>query len=46
MNSDGAKIPPEPPIPIVRLVARILPKASTIRNHSAYPPAVALNMTG
>ena len=25
MNSDGAKTPPEPPIPIVRLVASILP---------------------
>ena len=39
MNSDGAKIPPEPPIPIDRLHARILPNARMIRNHSAYPPA-------
>jgi hypothetical protein len=46
MNSDGAKIPPEPPIPMDMLVASILPKASTIRNHSAYPPAAVLYMTG
>jgi hypothetical protein len=46
MNSDGAKMPPEPPIPMVRLHAAILANASTIRNHSAYWPAVALYITG
>jgi hypothetical protein len=35
MNSDGAKMPPESPIPMDRLVARIFPKASTIRNQIA-----------
>ena len=35
MNSDGAKMPPEPPMPIVTLVARIFPKARTIRNQIA-----------
>ena len=34
MNSDGANTPPEPPMPMVRLVAIIFPAASTIRNHS------------
>ena len=46
MNSDGAKTPPEPPIPMDMLQASILPKASTTRNHSAYPPAVVWYMTG
>ena len=46
MNSDGAKMPPEPPIPMVRLHAAILANASRIRNHSAYWPAVALYITG
>ena len=46
MNSDGAKMPPEPPIPMVRLHAAILANASRIRNHSAYWPAVALSITG
>ena len=46
MNRDGAKTPPEPPIPMVRLHAAILANASTIRNHSAYWPAVALSITG
>jgi hypothetical protein len=35
MKSDGAKMPPEPPMPIDTLVARIFPKASTMRNQTA-----------
>ena len=46
MNSDGANTPPDPPIPIDRLHARIFPNASRITNHSAYPPAVVMYMTG
>ena len=46
MNNEGANTPPEPPIPKVRLQAAILANASTIRNHSAYWPAVALYITG
>ena len=34
MNSDGANTPPDPPMPRVRLQARIFPAASTSRNHS------------
>ena len=34
MNSDGANTPPDPPMPMVRLVAAILATASRIRNHS------------
>ncbi len=33
-NSDGANTPPDPPMPRVRLQARIFPAASTSRNHS------------
>ncbi len=46
MNSDGANTPPDPPMPMLRLVAAILAKASTITNHSAYCPAVVLYITG
>ena len=46
INSDGAKMPPDPPIPMDRLVAAILANASRIRNHSTYWPAVALSITG
>ena len=46
MNRDGAKIPPEPPMPRLRLVATIFAAASRIRNHSAYPSATVLYMTG
>ncbi len=46
MNRDGAKIPPDPPIPMDRLVAAILANASRIRNHRTYPPAAVLYMYG
>ena len=35
MNSEGAKTPPEPPIAIVRLVARILPASRASRSQRA-----------
>ena len=39
MKSDGAKTPPEPPMPMVRLVARILPTSSaSSRNQSGSCP--------
>ena len=46
MNRLGAKTPPEPPIPMVRLVAIILPSSSTIRNPMAYFPSMLFPRTG
>ena len=46
MNSDGANTPPEPPIPMVRLAAKILAAMRTRRNHRASLPAIAWPMTG
>ncbi len=46
MNSEGANTPPDPPIPMLRLVAAIFPNDRSIRNHGAYPPAVVLYTTG
>ena len=34
MNSDGANTPPDPPIPIDKLVAAIFPNASSSTNHA------------
>ena len=44
-EQDGANTP-DPPIPMVRPHAAILPNASRTRNHSPYWPAVALSITG
>lgn len=46
MNRLGAKTPPEPPIPIVRLVATILPTSNSSRKPMTYPPSVAFSSTG
>ena len=46
MNRLGANTPPEPPMPMVRLVATILPISSTSRNPIAYLPAMLLPSTG
>ncbi len=46
MNRLGAKTPPEPPMPMVRLVAIILPMSRTIRKAMAYLPAMLLPSTG
>ncbi len=46
MNSEGAKTPPEPPMPMVRLVAAIFPTSSTSRNPMAYFPPTAFSSTG
>ncbi len=46
MNSEGAKTPPEPPMPMVRLVAAILPTSSTTRKPMTYFPPTAFSSTG
>ena len=46
MKSEGAKTPPEPPIEIVRLVARIFPASSANRNQTAQPPRIAFSSGG
>ena len=46
MNREGANTPPEPPMPMVRLVARILPSARMSRNARVYRPATAWPSTG
>ena len=39
MTIEGPKTPPEPPLPIVRLVVRILPSAMARRIPMLMPPA-------
>src|SRR5262249_7679633 len=46
MKSDGAKTPPDPPMPIVRLVAMILPISNTRRKPKTYSPRIARSSTG
>ncbi len=41
MNSDGANTPPEPPMPMVRLVANTLPISNASRKPSGRPGAAA-----
>jgi len=45
-NRLGAKTPPEPPMPMVRLQAMTFPISKTTKNPSAYVPATALPSTG
>ena len=46
MNRLGANTPPEPPMPIVREVATILPTRSSRRNPIVYAPVMLLPSTG
>lgn len=46
MNSDGAKIPPEPPMESVRLVAKTFPSMRMTKSHNTVCPEMALFMTG
>ena len=46
VNSDGAKTPPEPPIPMVRLAVTIFAAIKISRNHRTSWPPIDWFITG
>jgi hypothetical protein len=46
VNSDGAKTPPEPPIPMARLAVTIFAAIRKSRNHRTSLPTMAWFITG